>query len=33
MGQIKQMHIDCEPGDCHVPALIELCYMQYEDID
>ena len=33
MGQLKQAHIDCEPGQCIAGELapIETCYMQPEN--
>jgi hypothetical protein len=30
MGKLKQLHIDCEPGNCRVDQ-IETCYMQEAD--
>lgn len=31
MGKIKQLHLDCEPGECTANMPLE-CPMQYEDL-
>lgn len=30
MGQIKQLHVDCEKGTCSVPNAAETCYVQQD---